>query len=52
VEPLKLPRVATAFTEDDLTVREFLPDGSRALRTADQNSRRAPTKRADQYLSV
>jgi hypothetical protein len=52
VEPLKLPRVATVFTEEDLAIREFLPKGSRPLRRADQNIRRAPMKRADQYLSV
>jgi hypothetical protein len=52
VEPMKLPRVATVFTEEDLTVREFLSQGSRRLREADQNSLRAPMKRVDQYLSV
>jgi hypothetical protein len=31
VEALKLPRIATHFTEDDLVVREFLPDTSRLL---------------------
>jgi hypothetical protein len=31
VEPVKSPRVATRFTEDDLMVREFLPNASRAL---------------------
>ena len=31
VEPLKVPRVATAFTEDDLVTREFLPQTSRRL---------------------
>ena len=31
VEPVKAPRVATRFTEDDLTVREFLPTTSRLL---------------------
>ena len=31
VEPLKLTRTATAFTERDLTVREFLPHTSRVL---------------------
>ena len=31
VEPLKVPRVATAFTEDDLVMREFLPHTSRRL---------------------
>jgi hypothetical protein len=31
VEPVKPPRVATRFTEDDLVVREFLPNTSRAL---------------------
>jgi hypothetical protein len=31
VEPLKPPRVATRFTEDDIIVREFLPSASRAL---------------------
>ena len=31
VEPVKSPRVATRFTEDDLVVREFLPNTSRAL---------------------
>jgi hypothetical protein len=31
VDPLKPPRVATRFTEDDIIVREFLPATSRAL---------------------
>lgn len=31
VEPLKAPRVATRFTEDDLVMREFLPTTSRQL---------------------
>jgi hypothetical protein len=31
VEPLKLPRVATRFTEDDLAMRQFLPQSSRHL---------------------
>jgi hypothetical protein len=31
VEPLKLPRTATTFTERDLTLREFLPHTSRLL---------------------
>jgi hypothetical protein len=31
IEPLKLARVRTAFTEDDLVVREFLPTTSRQL---------------------
>ena len=31
VEPLKLTRTATTFTERDLTVREFLPHTSRLL---------------------
>jgi hypothetical protein len=31
VDPLKAPRVATRFTEDDIVVREFLPATSRAL---------------------
>ncbi len=31
IEPLKPPRVATIFTEDDLVVREFLPHASRQL---------------------
>jgi len=31
VEPLKVPRVATAYTEDDLVIREFLPQTSRRL---------------------
>jgi hypothetical protein len=31
VEPVKPPRFATRFTEDDITVREFLPRTSRAL---------------------
>lgn len=31
VEPLKVPRVITAFTEDDLVIREFLPHTSRQL---------------------
>lgn len=31
VEPLKVPRVRTSFTEDDLVIREFLPTRSRQL---------------------
>ena len=31
VDPLKAPRIATRFTEDDLVVREFLSNTSRAL---------------------
>ena len=31
IEPLKLPRVSTRFTEDDLAIREFLPQSSRQL---------------------
>jgi hypothetical protein len=31
IDPLKAPRVATRFTEDDLVMREFLPKTSRAL---------------------
>ena len=31
VEPLKVPRVPTRFTEDDLVMREFLPHTSRML---------------------
>jgi len=31
VEPVKAPRVATRFTEDDIVVREFLPSTSRTL---------------------
>jgi len=31
VEPLKLPRVKTCFTEDDLAVRQFLPHSSHQL---------------------
>jgi hypothetical protein len=31
IEPLKLARVRTTFTEDDLVVREFLPTTSRQL---------------------
>jgi hypothetical protein len=31
VDPLKLPKVATRFTENDLVIREFLPKTSRAL---------------------
>jgi hypothetical protein len=31
VEPLKLPRVATTFTDKDLVIREFLPHTSRGL---------------------
>jgi hypothetical protein len=31
LEPLKAPRVATRFSEDDVVVREFLPNTSRAL---------------------
>jgi hypothetical protein len=31
VEPLKVPRVPTKFTEDDLVMREFLPHTSRQL---------------------
>ena len=31
VEPLKMPRVKTLFTEDDLAVRQFLPHSSHQL---------------------
>ena len=31
VEPLKIPRVTTSFTEDDLVMREFLPSTTRQL---------------------
>jgi len=31
VEPLKVPRVATSYTADDLVIRQFLPDTSRRL---------------------
>jgi hypothetical protein len=31
VEPLKMPRIETSFTEDDLVMREFLPTTSRQL---------------------
>ena len=31
VEPLKLPRVITAYTEDDLITRQFLPNTTRRL---------------------
>jgi hypothetical protein len=31
VEPLKVPRVVTRFTEDDLAMREFLRQTSRQL---------------------
>jgi len=31
VEPLKVPKVATGFTEDDLVMRQFLPQTSRQL---------------------
>ena len=31
IEPLKVPRVATRYTEDDLAMREFLPHTSRQL---------------------
>jgi hypothetical protein len=31
VEPLKVPRVTTTYTEDDLVTREFLPHTSRQL---------------------
>ena len=31
VDPLKAPRVVTRFSEDDLVMREFLPQTSRAL---------------------
>jgi hypothetical protein len=31
LEPLKTPRVPARFTEDDIVVREFLPNTSRAL---------------------
>jgi len=31
VEPLKLTRTGTTFTERDLTLREFLPHTSRLL---------------------
>ena len=31
IEPLKVPKVCTRFTEDDLAIREFLPQSSRQL---------------------
>jgi hypothetical protein len=31
VEPLKVPKVVTRFTEDDLVTREFMPQASRQL---------------------
>jgi hypothetical protein len=31
VEPMKVPRVMTGYTEDDLVMREFLPQASRQL---------------------
>ena len=31
IEPLKMPRVATHFTDDDLVMREFLPHTSRQV---------------------
>jgi hypothetical protein len=31
VEPLKVPRVKTRFTEDDLVMRQFLPTSSHQL---------------------
>ena len=31
VEPVKAPRVATCFTEDDIVIRQFLPNTSRTL---------------------
>jgi hypothetical protein len=31
VEPLKVPRIETSFTEDDLVMREFLPSTSRQV---------------------
>jgi hypothetical protein len=31
IDPLKEPKVATRFTENDLVIREFLPKTSRAL---------------------
>jgi hypothetical protein len=31
VQPLRVPRVATRYTEDDLVMRQFLPAGSRRL---------------------
>jgi hypothetical protein len=31
VEPVKVPRIETTFTEDDLVMREFLPNSSRQL---------------------
>jgi hypothetical protein len=31
IEPLKVPRIETSFTEDDLVIREFLPNTSRQL---------------------
>ncbi|MND02207.1 hypothetical protein D3C83_215000 [compost metagenome] len=31
IEPLKVPRVRTTFTEDDLVIRQFLPTSSRQL---------------------
>ena len=60
VEPLKLPRVLTRFSQDDLTIREFfrprspIPDPRSPIPgIGDQGSgigrRRAPTNRFDQY---
>ena len=34
VEPLALPKIVTAYTEDDLTTRAFLPKGSRRISAA------------------
>ena len=31
VEPVKVPRIETSFTEDDLVMREFLPTTSRQV---------------------
>lgn len=33
VDPLKLPRITARYTEEDLTLREFLPDTTRLLDT-------------------
>ncbi len=43
VEPLKVPRVTTSYTEKDLTIREFTPRSSRRLlQAADADNARLP----------
>jgi hypothetical protein len=49
VEPLKVPRITTRFTEDDLVIREFLRDTSRRLI---RDKERRPAVPADSAKSI